>query len=382
MSTALKQRVLVLYGGDNATLPRAELSAWLATTKSLNVEPCVVADDVPHSAKSVNERVTEAIDTADKAIALVTIDTRSNYGAPNVLEEIGRWVQGKGSDSLCVVRQQGTEINSNMHGHVFLAFKDRIKEAFEGIRKFLETPAPSEAKRHATDPSTKFTTSNTYVLFEGDIYKRVRVEDTEQKVTAVLDCDGPAEATLRALQLRTRVELTFGNHVVRGTLGDCRFTHEGGQQLATVVLSKRDNDASQAHMHDAAWGGGNALSADDIAELRASRLLTNEPKATKVNALGPEMLIRGGMHDGIQVDQSPIPVFLATRARDERQTWEHLRLELVRQLILSRSVERIERLDLTVENGRLVHVVLRGIRHQYYSNTPGHVVVVDKNINF
>jgi hypothetical protein len=88
----------VNYGGENATLPRAELIAWLATTKSLNVEPFVVADDVPHSQGSVQDRVTNAIRQADKAIAVVTLDDRSKSGAPNVIEEIGRWLQGK---SVC-----------------------------------------------------------------------------------------------------------------------------------------------------------------------------------------------------------------------------------------------------------------------------------------
>ncbi|MBV8757082.1 MAG: nucleotide-binding protein [Deltaproteobacteria bacterium] len=381
MSAAQKQRVLVLYGGENATFPRAELCAWLGMTKSLNAEPTIVADDVPHSEGSVNDRVTEAIKDADKAIALVTIDARSKFGAPNVIEEIGRWVQGKGARTLCVVRQEGTEINSNMQGAVYLAFRERIKEAFEGIRKFLEdAPAPT-AKPAAPASSFTLSSSTTFVLLEGRLYRRARIDEAEQKLTAVLDCDGPAEAALRAVR-RGRVELTFGNNVVRGYVDEPRFTHEGDHQLATVVISKRDSDSSQAHMYDAAWGGVNSLSADEIATMRATRILTGEPKATTVDTFGPEMLIRGGSHDGIEVTQSPIPGFLATHPRDVRETWEHLRLELVRQLILSRAVERIERLQLTVSKGRLAHITFRGIRHQYYSNHAPHTVEVDEAVDF
>ena len=95
---------------------------WMFSHEELNAEPFVVADDVPHSEGSVNDRVTEALNRADKAIALVTPDLRSTHGAPNVTEEIGRWIQGRGGSTLCVVRQEGTEINSNLHGVVYAKF--------------------------------------------------------------------------------------------------------------------------------------------------------------------------------------------------------------------------------------------------------------------
>jgi hypothetical protein len=268
-----------------------------------------------------------------------------------------------------------------------LTFKERIREVFEGVRKFLAEEVEEASPALAVSTSSSFTVgaNTTNIMLESRLYNRVRVEDAEVGVTVVLACDGAAEAALRALQRRSRVELTYGNHVVRGMLDDCRFTHEGSQQLATVTVSKRDNDQHQGHMHDAAWGGGgmsDSLTADEIAELRASRLLTGEPKAKKSNAFGgPEMLIRGGMHDGVQVDESPVPGFLAARPRGERSTWEHLRLELVRQLILSRSVERIEFLRLTVDGGRLVHVSFRGIRHHYYSNADAFVVAIDRSVD-
>lgn len=384
MSDVRKLRVLVLYAGENATQPRSELIAWLATTKSLNVEPTIVADDVPHSKGSIHDRVTRAINAADKAIAVVTLDDRSDFGGPNITEEIGRWLQGRDPETLCVVRQAGTEVNSNLNGLPYVPFKDRIKEAYEGIRKFLEAPLPASGGERPASGSTVVDASSTYVLLEGRLHRRLRVEDAEREVTAVLACDGPGEAALRSLHRRARVELTFGSHVIRGSLDDYRFTHEGDQQLATVVVSKRDQESSAGHMHDVAWGGGSdgPLSADEIAGLRASRLLTGEPKVKKSHMFGAEMFIRGGSHDGIAVDQSPIPEFLVTRPRGDSRTWEHLRLELVRQLILSRSVERIEHLRLTVEDGQLVHISFRGLRHQTYSNVAPHVVEVEQAVKF
>lgn len=72
-----KLRVLVLYGGDAATGPRNELVSWMVEKKALNVEPVQVAWGTAHSEGSVADRVKKEIDLADKAIAIVTKDTRS-----------------------------------------------------------------------------------------------------------------------------------------------------------------------------------------------------------------------------------------------------------------------------------------------------------------
>lgn len=57
-----------------------------------------------------------------KAIAIVMKDTRSSHGAPNVVEEIGRWLQAKGGRTLRVIRQEGTQINPNAVGLIWLSF--------------------------------------------------------------------------------------------------------------------------------------------------------------------------------------------------------------------------------------------------------------------
>ncbi|MDQ3300589.1 MAG: hypothetical protein M3619_28750 [Myxococcota bacterium] len=79
-----KLRALVLYGGDGATTARNELVAWMVEKKALNADPHLVAWGTPHSQGSVADRVKQEIERADKAIAIVTKDVRSEYGAPNV----------------------------------------------------------------------------------------------------------------------------------------------------------------------------------------------------------------------------------------------------------------------------------------------------------
>jgi diguanylate cyclase (GGDEF)-like protein len=227
--------------------------------------------------------------------------------------------------------------------------------------------------------------NRTSVLLESRLYDRLRVDDADRNVTVVLACDGAAEAALRDLATRSRVELTYGNHWLRGTLEGCRFTHEGAQQIATVTITKRDDDRHQGYGIDMGWGGhggDGALTADQIAELRARRLLTGEPRAKKDEFGGPDMLIRGMGQDGLKIVESPIPGLLGNRSRNDRATWDHLRLELVRQLILSHCVERVEHLRLNVQQQRLVHIDFKGTRHRAYAHGQPVTIAVEQAVSF
>jgi hypothetical protein len=126
----------VLYGGEKATVPRNELLAWLRGP-AVQVDAQLVAEEAPHSDGAVDERVDEKMNWADKAIALLTPDDRGLNGAPNVIDEIGRWRSSKGKRSLCLVRQQGVPPYSNHAGIVYIEFKQRVSEKFEDIRRFL-----------------------------------------------------------------------------------------------------------------------------------------------------------------------------------------------------------------------------------------------------
>lgn len=133
-SQALK--VLVFYGGESGTNPRNELLAWLRGPR-VSLDAQLVAEAPPHSKGSVDDRVDAAIEWADKAIAILTPDGRTPQGAPNVIDEIGRWRGRKGKDSLCILRQSGVEPYSNHAGIVYVSFKERVSECYEGLRQFL-----------------------------------------------------------------------------------------------------------------------------------------------------------------------------------------------------------------------------------------------------
>lgn len=384
-----KLRVLILYGGDGATGPRNELVSWLVEKKVLNAEPILVSWGVAHSEGTVAERVRVEVDAADKAIAIVTKDARSDYGAPNVLEEIGRWLQARGGRTLCVIREEGTLINSNVAGLVYLSFATRIREAFDDLRDFLtdvpaanEVRAPTKTTAAAPIVADMTISSNpTWVLVAQRAYRKIRVDETNDNVTAVVACANPSdESALRGLRRRSPIELTYGNHVVEGGLSDSKISHEA-ETTARVEVSLQDRHHSQRPTDVAlgGFGGGfGSMSAEDIAEQRARRILTGEPRATK-NDHGQEMMIRG-LGGSIQVTESPIPSLLVGRPRDERATWERVRIELVRLLLLTNCVERIDLLTLEVKGDKLVGIQFRGARHITHSEPV--VIEIKEIVNF
>jgi hypothetical protein len=390
---ARKLRVLVLYGGEAATAPRNELVSWMVEKKALNVEPVQVAWGTAHSEGTVADRVKKEIELADKAIAIVTKDTRSTHGAPNVIEEIGRWLQAKGGRTLCVIRQEGTQINSNAAGLIFLSFESRIREVFDDLRDFLaddagasEPVAPSPAAsatapaRSTPSSTSTFASNPSWVLIGQRAYPKVRVDETAEAVTAIVACAEPAdESAIRGLSRRAEIEVVYGNHVAEGVVSESRISHEA-QAIGTVVVSIQDRHQRQGFARDMSFGGPNGMSADEIAEQRARRILTGEPRARKNDMYGPEMLIRG-VGDAIQVTESPIPKLLAGKPRDDRATWERVRLELVRFLIVTNCVEQIDLLTLQVTNGKLVRIDFRGTRH-VSSGYERVVIEVNEDVNF
>jgi hypothetical protein len=146
-----KIRLVVFFGGDAATDPRNALLAWLRGPY-LNIDARIVDDFPPSTSGSVDDRVDEAIQWADAAIALVTADKRSPHGAPNLMDEIGRWRGGKPKTAICTLRQEGVEPYSNHNGLVYIPFGQRVEEGFEKIRRFIDSqPAPSGGPGSSAD---------------------------------------------------------------------------------------------------------------------------------------------------------------------------------------------------------------------------------------
>jgi hypothetical protein len=258
---------------------------------------------------------------------------------------------------------------------IYLSFESRIREVFDDLRDFLADGVPG-AEAEATQPpgqgapvhaahtsTVDFTiaASPSWVLVASRPYRRLRVDESGRTITATFVCDDPAdEFAVRQLQQRSEIELAYAHHLARGVLSNSGITHDA-QATGTVVVTLRDGYEHRGRHQEMSFGGPNGMSADEIAEQRAQRLLTGEPKARKNDVHGPEMMIRG-MGD-VQITESALPRLLASVDRTDRLAWELVRLELVRLLLLTNCVERIDRLALKIANGKLIEIDFQGTRH-------------------
>ncbi|MEM9775659.1 MAG: TIR domain-containing protein [Chloroflexota bacterium] len=148
-------KILILYGGKAATQPRNELLDWLNSSQThteigRKIDARKVAEMTAHMDRSIDQRVEDMMDWADKAIFLLTTDERSEYGAPNVLEEFGRWIGQKGRRTMMALRQDGVKVHSNASGLVYVAFKDDVVNECRGrLVAFIHDPLPATPEASA-----------------------------------------------------------------------------------------------------------------------------------------------------------------------------------------------------------------------------------------
>ena len=367
-----KQRVLVLYGGDAATNPRNELLAWLRRDR-MNIDARIVAESVPNTDGAVDDRVDYMMDWAEKAIAIVTPDSRSEYGAPNIMDEIGRWRGKNGKASICVVRQ-GVQTYSNLAGIVYVSFRERIKEAFDSLRDFLDDNQSNASPRESGETEFVVDSSSQWMLIDNVPLEVTRIDETDDELDVVFTVtDGGAESFLRTLQDHQQVQLAYGNRASPASLTKRRLTHEDSL-MARLSFRLRERESSA--LYDVSVGD---LSADDLAEMRAAAILADDPGRPELRR-DPmmAMFVGGGQTDVV----CPIPEFLQGRPRHRRETWELLRLVLVRKLLIDGGIDQVHTLRLTIAAGRLVRIEFSGSRSSPYGGVVGRPLELDRQLDF
>ncbi|MFT7584450.1 MAG: hypothetical protein ACI9EW_000867 [Cellvibrionaceae bacterium] len=169
-------KVLVLYGGEAATKPRNELLSWLNSPElhtqiGRKIDARKVAEMTAHTDQSINDRVDTMIDWADKGIVLLTPDPRGTSGAPNVVEEFGRWLGRKGGRSLATLRHKEVEVHSNASGLVYIGFENNIiDECGSKLIAFINNPvqpAESQAAQITAPPAQTINSGPTFNISGG-----------------------------------------------------------------------------------------------------------------------------------------------------------------------------------------------------------------------
>jgi hypothetical protein len=197
-----------------------------------------------------------------------------------------------------------------------------------------------------------------------------RAGNLKMMLTSVEDAD---LSRLRLLdKQRKQFSLAYGSSATFATISRYRELSRGDvQQVELEMVEKAVDTSFGTEM------SYNGVSADEIAAMRARRILLDEKlpgggedMTARLNAASFESFVAGRINGGnrLVVNGSPIPP-IAKAMAGESELIPAVRLFCVLLLILSGTVDHIERLDLQpVEGG--IEVSFDGVRHKVYQNQP------------
>jgi hypothetical protein len=149
------------------------------------------------------------------------------------------------------------------------------------------------------------------------------------------------------------------------------FTADGGPSWEIRAVKKR-RDFNQTW--EMSFAG---TSADQLAELRARRLLLNESPAREsrdINEITRELFV-GGHETLIRIERSPFPELYKHYRSDPLRFLHVAWITGVMQLLLSGTVGEIHRLELSLTDS-VLSVVFKGKRRKQYQNVEAYEISV------
>lgn len=166
------------------------------------------------------------------------------------------------------------------------------------------------------------------------------------------------------------VAVAFGLNAIEARAENISHLREAGREIWTITLQpeKEGHDSSFPAFSMNGW------SADDIAEIRARRILLNEQigggrfsAMDRLNAGMIEHYVQG-KNRYIGEVRSPFPELYAELGADQPYFLAAARLFAVLYLRLTGAVKHVLKLDLAMRDGAKLAVRFEGQRLQYYSN--------------
>lgn len=187
--------------------------------------------------------------------------------------------------------------------------------------------------------------------------------------------ENPREtAFLQEVAARTSDQfgIAFGSTAQLVRVTEARQVFEAGQEIWVLVLSEIETDYGTA-MEVSVEGH----SADEIAEMRARRILLNEGVSSRRLRMRDDMLemFVQGMNTPIKVPHSPLPGLYAEWKHDPATFVALARLAAVLWLRLSGAVEAVLHLEMRLEEDGL-RVEFEGRRRRQYVNADPYVIQV------
>lgn len=222
-------------------------------------------------------------------------------------------------------------------------------------------------------------------------FKAVDRPDDRHFVVELITADAQAEAALEGLRPQQYakgkpVAFAYANDAFVVRSDAVKSSYQGKEHKWTITLVKEDVEYGGGMMEMAYTSEGRHYTADEIAELRARRILLGDPPPAKPNRSAADFLASNGMletfiqgvNTPLRVVESPIQALATSMPLDDPALFLRLaRLVSMFHLKAGGVVERIERLALGPVKGGSVHVTFRGLRRKKYSNTPAPVIEVE-----
>jgi hypothetical protein len=186
----------------------------------------------------------------------------------------------------------------------------------------------------------------------------------------------PKESTVKSFlsSLKTdrskTISISFGNTALLARINSVVQERTGNKEIWTLFLDPEECDYGAGFMEMSV----NNFTADEIAEMRARRILLNDTlsllglkKYNKFDWDFMEVFVRG-QNTPIQVINSPFPELYSDLKGDIPYFLAVARLVGVLWLRLSGVVQDIFKLDFKMVNGEKMSVVFEGLRPRKYSN--------------
>ncbi len=179
------------------------------------------------------------------------------------------------------------------------------------------------------------------------------------------------------------VGVAFGLSAFLGRVREAKQEYAAGTERWSLTIAPSQNDYGAGLMEMSTSGH----SADEIATLRARRILLDESRVSDhadtvghMNDAMLEVLIRG-MNTPLQAMASPLPDLFGETGKDREAFLRAARLLLVLYLRLTGVVEHVFTLDLMFEGDDLLRVEFVGQRGRKYSNADPALVSVSGTIH-
>jgi hypothetical protein len=190
---------------------------------------------------------------------------------------------------------------------------------------------------------------------------------------------GPADATFLSMLTSgfgaRRLWVAFAESAIHGVAESVERTRVGGKERWDVTIAKETDRGEPMEM------ATTGISADQIAELRARRILLDERPPSETSAwirADPmlEVLVKG-LGGVSAVERSPLPPLYASWTGSRTDFLAAARLTAVLALHASRTVEHVLELSMAWSGESAITVRFHGRRKKVYTNRPAPEIRVE-----